>query len=194
MTPYWPEAKKANGAAVVIFPGGGYVRLAINHEGHDIAKWFAARGIAAFVVKYRMQEYGFPAPLLDGLRAVRQLPGRLYSPLTAQTVDAALRNAPTLGILGAVIGLIHVMNNLSDPSMLGQGIPANDPLIGRTARNINNNPPKATLAVPQLPGVVGGAGQRKPARGVVGAPRGELTHRHRLLAGAGHRPAVFRSR
>ena len=71
MTPYWPEADKANGAAVVVFPGGGYVRLAINHEGHDIGKWFAARGVAAFVVKYRMQEYGFPAPLLDGLHAVR---------------------------------------------------------------------------------------------------------------------------
>lgn len=73
MTPYWPEAGRANGAAVVIFPGGGYIRLAINHEGHEIAKWFAARGLAAFVVKYRMQEYGFPAPLLDGLRAVRQV-------------------------------------------------------------------------------------------------------------------------
>ncbi len=71
MTPFWPEEGKANGTAVVIFPGGGYVRLAINHEGYDIAKWFAARGVAAFVVKYRMQEYGFPAPLLDGLRAVR---------------------------------------------------------------------------------------------------------------------------
>lgn len=73
MTPYWPEATYANGAAVVIFPGGGYMRLAINHEGQDIAKWFAARGVAAFVVKYRMQEHGFPAPLLDGLRAVRQV-------------------------------------------------------------------------------------------------------------------------
>lgn len=73
MIPYWPDADKANGTAVVIFPGGGYVRLAINHEGHDIAKWFAARGVAAFVVKYRTQEYGFPAPLLDGLRAVRQV-------------------------------------------------------------------------------------------------------------------------
>ena len=71
MIPYWPAADKANGAAVVIFPGGGYVRLAINHEGRDIAKWFAARGVAAFVVKYRLQEYGFPAPLLDGLRAMR---------------------------------------------------------------------------------------------------------------------------
>jgi acetyl esterase/lipase len=73
MTPYWPQTDIATGAAVVIFPGGGYVRLALNHEGHDIAKWFAARGVAAFVVKYRMQEHGFPAPLLDGLRAVRQV-------------------------------------------------------------------------------------------------------------------------
>lgn len=71
MTPFWPKEDKANGAAVVIFPGGGYVRLAINHEGYDIATWFAERGVTAFVVKYRMQEYGFPAPLLDGLRAVR---------------------------------------------------------------------------------------------------------------------------
>lgn len=71
MTPFWPAEGKATGAAVVIFPGGGYIRLAINHEGYDIAKWFAERGVATFVVKYRMQEYGFPAPLLDGLRAVR---------------------------------------------------------------------------------------------------------------------------
>lgn len=71
MTPFWPPAEKANGAVVVIFPGGGYVRLAIEHEGYDIARWFSERGVAAFVVKYRMQEHGFPAPLLDGLRAVR---------------------------------------------------------------------------------------------------------------------------
>lgn len=69
ITPFWPE--KPNGTAVVIFSGGGYVRLALDHEGYDVAKWFAQRGVAAFVAKYRMQEYGFPAPLLDGLRAVR---------------------------------------------------------------------------------------------------------------------------
>lgn len=71
ITPFWPDAMSATGAAVVIFPGGGYVRLAIEHEGYDIARWFNQQGVAAFVVKYRMQEYGFPAPLLDGLRAMR---------------------------------------------------------------------------------------------------------------------------
>lgn len=73
ITPFWPENHNADTPlpAVVIFPGGGYVRLAIEHEGYDIARWFNSLGVAAFVVKYRMQEYGFPAPLLDGLRAVR---------------------------------------------------------------------------------------------------------------------------
>ena len=71
MTPFWPAPGTANGTGVVIFPGGGYVRLAINNEGYDMAKWFAAHGVAAFVVKYRMKEYGFPANLNDALRAVR---------------------------------------------------------------------------------------------------------------------------
>ncbi len=42
--------------------------------------------------------------------------------LAAKVFDSMGGYAPTLGILGAVIGLIHVMNNLSDPSLLGQGI------------------------------------------------------------------------
>lgn len=71
MVPFWPEQARANGAAVVLFPGGGYVRLAVDIEGEHIARWLNERGVAVFMVKYRMQEYGFPAPLLDGLRAVR---------------------------------------------------------------------------------------------------------------------------
>lgn len=71
MKPFLPDAGNASGAAVVIFPGGGYVRLSIDNEGYDLARWLAARGVAAFVVKYRMQEWRFPYPLMDGLRAVR---------------------------------------------------------------------------------------------------------------------------
>lgn len=61
--------------AVVIAPGGGYARLAIEHEGHDIARWFNALGIDAFVLKYRMKEFGYPAPLQDVTRAIRFLRG-----------------------------------------------------------------------------------------------------------------------
>lgn len=73
---YLPDAGKATGAAVVIFPGGGYGALAANHEGHDYAKWLAERGIAGVVVKYRISNnpalgYQFPVPFLDARRAIR---------------------------------------------------------------------------------------------------------------------------
>lgn len=71
LIPFWPEAEIANGASTLIFPGGGYMRLSMDNEGADLARWLNTRGIAAFVVKYRLKEYGFPATLLDGLRAVR---------------------------------------------------------------------------------------------------------------------------
>ena len=67
---YLPEKDKATGAAVVVLPGGGYGILAIQHEGHELAKWFAERGIAGIVVKYRVPNQ-FPTPLLDARRAIR---------------------------------------------------------------------------------------------------------------------------
>ncbi|EOR93075.1 endo-1,4-beta-xylanase B [Arcticibacter svalbardensis MN12-7] len=51
---YLPEASAANGAAVLIIPGGGYSIVAYTHEGMDIAKEFNKMGIAAFVLKYRL--------------------------------------------------------------------------------------------------------------------------------------------
>ncbi|MES2583013.1 MAG: alpha/beta hydrolase [Pseudomonadota bacterium] len=71
ITPFWPDPAVANGTAVIIFPGGAYARLALDKEGFDTARWLNTRGVTAFVAKYRLAEYGFPAPLLDGLRAVR---------------------------------------------------------------------------------------------------------------------------
>jgi acetyl esterase/lipase len=71
LTVYAPPAGKANGTAVIVCPGGGYVRLSADHEGTVPAKWFASLGVTAFVLKYRMQEYGHPAPLRDVLRAIR---------------------------------------------------------------------------------------------------------------------------
>jgi len=54
ITVYLPEKEKATGAAVVICPGGGYWLLAINHEGHDVAKWFNEFGVAGIVLKNRL--------------------------------------------------------------------------------------------------------------------------------------------
>ena len=54
ITPYFPEKGKANGTAVIVFPGGGYVNLTVTYEGEDIAKEFNKIGVTAFVVKYRL--------------------------------------------------------------------------------------------------------------------------------------------
>lgn len=67
---YLPEKDKATGAAVVILPGGAYTIVAIQHEGHELAKWLAERGIAGVVVKYRVANQ-FPTPFLDARRAIR---------------------------------------------------------------------------------------------------------------------------
>ena len=73
---YPAAADKRTGQAVVIFPGGGYGILAMNHEGHDYAKWLNQRGITGVVVKYRVSGkaelgYQFPLPFLDARRAIR---------------------------------------------------------------------------------------------------------------------------
>lgn len=73
---FLPEPARRSGAAVVVFPGGGYTILAMGHEGRDYAQWLTRRGIVAVVVKYRVSKndaagYRFPVPLLDARRAIR---------------------------------------------------------------------------------------------------------------------------
>jgi acetyl esterase/lipase len=73
ITPYPAPQAKANGAAVVVFPGGGYTGLASDHEGVQPAKWLNGLGVSAFVVKYRLGSSGYrhPIEMGDGQRAVR---------------------------------------------------------------------------------------------------------------------------
>jgi endo-1,4-beta-xylanase len=54
ITPFIPPADKATGVAVLIAPGGGHSKLCLGHEGYALAQWFQERGIAAFVLKYRL--------------------------------------------------------------------------------------------------------------------------------------------
>lgn len=51
---FLPPKEKANGMAVVVAPGGGHSQLVIDKEGWEVADWLNARGIAAFVLKYRL--------------------------------------------------------------------------------------------------------------------------------------------
>lgn len=77
LTPFFPEKGTANGAAMIICPGGGYARLS-PHEGEGYAHWLAGQGITCFVLKYRLgaDGYRYPVELEDGARAVRLVRAR----------------------------------------------------------------------------------------------------------------------
>lgn len=65
------KADKPNGMAIIMCPGGGYARLAMNHEGHDMAPWLNAQGITYIVLKYRMPNGHYEVPLSDAEQAIR---------------------------------------------------------------------------------------------------------------------------
>src|SRR5262249_36921627 len=54
ITPYLPSLNKANGVGVIVIPGGGHRELWMDHEGYNVAQWLSDRGVAAFVLKYRL--------------------------------------------------------------------------------------------------------------------------------------------
>lgn len=56
LTPFLPDPAKATGAAVIVAPGGGFMTLSMENEGWDVAKALAAKGVAAFVLKYRLHQ------------------------------------------------------------------------------------------------------------------------------------------
>ncbi len=58
LTIFKPSPELRNGTAVVICPGGGFMALSINSEGYDVAKYLAAKGVTAFVLKYRLAHTG----------------------------------------------------------------------------------------------------------------------------------------
>ena len=68
LTVYLPERTKATGTGIIIAPGGGFVALAMDLEGVNVARWLQDKGIASFVLKYRIMEKrqpGLPAMNMD---------------------------------------------------------------------------------------------------------------------------------
>ena len=94
ITVYRPA--KPNGMAVIMCPGGGYGRLAMNHEGHDMAAWFTTQGITYAVLKYRMPNGHPEVPLEDVQQALRIMAG-LEAGTTGFTADK-------VGIMGFSAG------------------------------------------------------------------------------------------
>ena len=95
LTMVGPAVDKPNGTAVIIAPGGGYQRLSTEREGMQYANWLSTLGVTSFVLKYRMAEFGHPAPLQDVLRAVRLVRSR--------AAELGV-NAARIGVMGSSAG------------------------------------------------------------------------------------------
>lgn len=68
---FLPPVGKGNGAAIVLCPGGGYIRHVTTREGYPVAEWLSQNGIACIILEYRLPKLRHPVPLLDAQRALR---------------------------------------------------------------------------------------------------------------------------
>jgi acetyl esterase/lipase len=114
LTVFLPDPAVANGSAVVICPGGAFHTLAINNEGFDAAKWLAKKGVAAFVLKYRLVRTYTEDPLGEwfaklGKKEFEEQTSRVI-PLSVADGRAAIayvrKHASEFGVLQNRIGIM----------------------------------------------------------------------------------------
>jgi acetyl esterase/lipase len=107
LTPYLPDPANASGAAVVVAPGGGFRTLSMENEGSNVAKALAAKGVAAFVLKYRLVQT--PEDMAGFEQSMRQMfSGAAARPPRPSTPDAmAASIAPQLEDARAAFALIR---------------------------------------------------------------------------------------
>jgi len=86
---------KSNGMTIIMCPGGGYTRLAMNHEGIDMASWLTTIGITYIILKYRMPNGHCEIPLSDAEQAMR---------LVRKNAVVWGINPHRIGIMGASAG------------------------------------------------------------------------------------------
>ena len=102
-----PADNARTGAAVVVLPGGGFGRVVVDKEGHDVGRWLAARGVAAFVLTYRTGGWPNALGAHDARRAVAWV--RRHGP--ALGVDSA-----RVGVLGFSAGGHHALEAAASSS------------------------------------------------------------------------------
>jgi dienelactone hydrolase len=88
LTVFEPAPGAANGSGVIVCPGGGYRILAWEHEGIDVANWFAERGYTAFLLKYRVA--ATPADPAEFAAVRAAMDERLASPLPAASAPRSM--------------------------------------------------------------------------------------------------------
>jgi acetyl esterase/lipase len=127
LTVYLPDAVKANGAAVVVAPGGALQALSLDSEGTRVAEWLNSKGIAAFVLKYRLRQQrpdqnkaAGPPP---GAAAQRQELTIVKGNANPAPGDAVLDEVLRMGVADAQQALLLVRKNAQqwrvDPKRVG---------------------------------------------------------------------------
>ncbi len=114
-------AAASNGAAVLVFPGGGYVRLAYNEEGTEVCQWLNSLGAGCVLVKYRVPEAGHfpenPEDLEDAQQAMR---------ITRQKAKAWGLDENKIGIFGGSAGGHLAIALSTHPDFQGKAVPPSD--------------------------------------------------------------------
>jgi acetyl esterase/lipase len=112
LTPFLPDPSKATGAAVIVAPGGGFRTLSMENEGWNVARALADKGVAAFVLKYRLNQT--PADLAEFARPPAPRPanapaatgGAPPAPRPSPG-DMAARIAPQIADANAAFALVR---------------------------------------------------------------------------------------
>ncbi len=117
LTPFLPDPAKATGAAVIVAPGGGFKTLSMENEGWDVARALAAKGVAAFVLKYRLNPT--PQTMPEFEESMRQMFSGKGSPPPQQ--DPAVALAPQIADTNAAFALVrsHAKAWHIDPDRVG---------------------------------------------------------------------------
>lgn len=106
LTPFLPKKSKATGAAVIVAPGGGFRTLSMSNEGWNVAKALADKGVAAFVLKYRLKQT--PAEMDAFQKAMAEMfsgASRANRPLAEQ--DPAAEYAEQIADARAAFALVR---------------------------------------------------------------------------------------
>ena len=105
LTAFLPDPAKATGAAVIVAPGGGFRTLSIENEGWDVAKALAARGVAAFVIKYRLNQT--PADMAGFEESMRAMFSGAARPARPDPDAAIAALAPQIADVRAAFALVR---------------------------------------------------------------------------------------
>jgi len=146
---FLPPKEKATGAAMVVAPGGGHTHLVMEKEGWEIADWLNQRGIAAFVLKYRLAK----AP---GVKYT--LPNEVYAD-AARSVRLVRSRAKEFGIDPARLGFIGFSAGGEVAGMIENRFDAGNPNAADPIERFSSRPDYNVLIYPYYrPGSVPGRG------------------------------------